>query len=494
MQKCVCLKKGNAIAMLRRKNNIFRRQAYTKLFIVALLLCKLCFGSPVTIPPAPVPLQPSSSSPPYAVNFSLQQDSMLGVVGQLKSFLSLDDEHALAAEVDAGPRVWRVNGTYGFALSDNHRLKLTAEYLREALDFNFYTGDTRQWVDQGAIGASYQYLLANDIFKSVAVGSHYSHAPSKNLSDKTIVYADGSTLTDYRRIAGGDDWNGTAETALHLWPKSMLTVGADYDQVRYDTEYCTQEGQDAQGLGGHIRLQQLLKTNTQLEAESTVSQLYNSYGASLNWLWASTTKTTLSTGLNSSYTQDHTTLRNFWISGINLNVVWDPPQNKQEKQEKAQYAEPQVAAEDLTTWVQTPAVRMPDVLAISDECVVKTGKTGTCPSNFQVQYNTTTHTYSAPGGWYQYYPTPLSTPTEALWLAFDSANVTGTPSGVISCLYGIDEKNLILRNNAFQNAAGTGTRWVNNRPSNYWPNPPEPDPNSSCPAQTAACPFQTVSP
>ncbi len=474
----------------------YKRQPYYRIALLGILCLNLCFAASET------PLIPSinqtasmdetpSKDSPFNVNFSLQKDSLLGPVGQVTLSHAINETHAVALELDGGTRILRLNGTYGFALNDKNRLKLTAEYLAEDLDFTFYTGDTRQWVDQGAVGASYQYLLGNDIVKSVEISSHYSHAPSKNLSDKTIPYADGSTLTDYRRIAGGDDWNGTAETSLGLWPKSLVSAGGDYDQVRYDTQYCTQTGHDAQGFGGHVRLQQLLTDKTQLNAESTLSQLYTIYSAGLNWVLTSSKNTSLSTGLNSSYTKDRTTERSFWMNGINLSVIWDGPHKK--SAQTSSYTSPEIAAENLSTWVQTPAVRMPDVLAIADECV-KSFRTisGVCPSNLNVTYNSSTHTYSAPNGWYQYYPTPQNTPTEANWLAFDSANMTGTPSGIISCQYGIDKNELILRNSAFQNAVGTGTNWVNNSVSSYWPL--SPDPNSRCSAITRDCPFQTVAP
>ncbi len=440
------------------------------------------------------------------ISTSVQQDSLLLAVAQLKSYYSFNEGQAAAVELDGGPRVFRANGTYGLALNDNNRVKLSAEYLRENLDFDFYTGDTRQWVDQGAIGVSYQYLLGDDIFKNVEVGSHYSHAPNKNLSDKTVAYADGSSITDYRRIAGGDDWNGTGETALHLWSKSLLTVGADYDRVRYDTEYCTQDGHDAQGMGGHIRLEQLLKPDTQLKAESTVTQLFNSYALALNWIRHASSNTVVSAGLSSSYTQDHTTERNFWINGLNLNIIWDAVEAK-----KAQpsYAEPSVAEESLSTWVQTPAVRMPDVLAIADECVTQhpyVPVAGTCPSVPDLAYDSTTEQYYAPGGWYQFYPagTAIVNANKDPYAALDSVNIMSTPSGEAACFYivrepGIPSKDrlekIILKNKRYRNVEpASGSGYIpGGAISQFWPNN-SPQPAMACPAAIKKCDFITVSP
>ncbi|MCD6046344.1 MAG: hypothetical protein K0R48_1507, partial [Gammaproteobacteria bacterium] len=197
----------------------------------------------------------SSPQQSKGISSSVQQDTLLGLVGQLKSFFSWSEDKAVALELDGGPRVFRGNGTYGFALDDNTRVKLTAEYLRESLDFDFYSGDTMQWVQQGAVGASYEYLLKGGVIKNVAVGGHYSHAQSKDLPNIMIPESNGGYLIDQRRIAGGNDLNGNAEAAIQLWKDGVVALGPDYDQVHYNTKYEIQDGQNAQGLGGHIRLE-----------------------------------------------------------------------------------------------------------------------------------------------------------------------------------------------------------------------------------------------
>ncbi|MBY0378722.1 MAG: hypothetical protein K2Q33_09205 [Gammaproteobacteria bacterium] len=440
--------------------------------------------------------EPDASS----VNLSIQDDSLLGPIVELKSAMSFNPEQAGALEVAGGTQVLRINATYGIALNDNNRLKLTTEYLRENLDFSFYTGDTYQWVQQGAIGASYQYLLESNTFKSLEIGSHYSHAPSKDLSTKTIAYTDGSTLTDYRRIAGGNDLNGIAETTLQLWRNSLLTVGTDYDQVRYDTKYEIQHGHDAQGFGGHFRLEQPLKNNIDLQLQSTVSQLYDTYGLGLNWIWHSTQTKVLSTGINSSYTQDHTTERNFWVNAFNLNIVWDTTSNTPSTFSEDKPSHP--PRQSLLSWTQIPAVRMPDVLAISDERITTTSPSnpfipvaGACPLGLDLQYNNVTGQYSANGGWYQSYP--QSSTMGGAYAVFDSANIMGDPSGEIECLYGLynsgmNRTSMILKNNAFIHAAATGSTWQQGQ-SQFWPQT-EPSPTLFCYGNPQDCTFSTTQP
>lgn len=444
------------------------------------------------------PALPNTPDTGKGISTSVQQDSLLSVVGQIKSFFSFNDKQAVAVELDGGPRILRGNGTYAYALNDNNRVKLTAEYLREDLDFEFYTGDTRQWVQQGAVGAAYEYLLGDGIFKNINVGSHYSHAQSKDLSTQTVVYADGSTLTDFRRIAGGNDLNGNVEAGMQLWKDGVVTAGPDYDRVRYDTQYEYQNGHNAQGFGGHVRLDQKLKGNVGLQLYTTVSQLFDTYGAGLNWSWSSKDNTVWSAGLASSYTQDFTTERNFWVNGLNVSIEWDVPQTKSVALNQNSGSG---VVESLTQWVQTPAVRMPDVLAISDERITQTGAikpfvpiTGTCPLGTDVQFSN--GNYSANGGWYQSYPSGVA--AEAFLVSPDSASIIGNPSGQAACLYGLTGGppfflplgQLVLENNTYQNAVGIGANWIPGH-SQFWPQPPYP--SSFCNTLAgSACAFSTV--
>ncbi len=431
------------------------------------------------------------------VNLSVDQDSLLGWIADAKGLFGINPANATAVELAAGPKVFRANGTYGYALNDKNRIKLTGEYLRENLEFDYFTGDTRQWVGQGAVGAAYEYWLDGGIFKSLQLGSYYSHAGSKNLSDKTL-YLDNTTLLDQRRIAGANDWNGTAETAMRLWPHSLVVLGADYDNVRYDTQYEIQdEGTgDAQGFGGHIRLQQLLTASTQLQLQSLVSQLTNTYGGGLNWIWTSHKTTAWAAGFNSTYTDDHTTDRRFWTNGINISIVWDQP--RENKDAVARFSDPDVSAENLLTWTATPAVRMPDVLAISDERITTVAHnipfqsvTATCPANGSLVYNSSSSSFSAPGGWVQSYPLGGVSNFQP---AFRSANIMNDATrGPVACLYTIGPvQELILTNTSYQLVQADGNNWIPGAPA-FWPLSQQPAVNCSS-SSPDNCQFSTVDP
>jgi hypothetical protein len=149
---------------------------------------------------------------------------------------------------------------------------------------------------------------------------------------------------------------------------------------------------------------------------------------------------------------------------------------------------------------------MPDVLAIADERIVQVGPpvnpfvsvTGVCPLGSDVQYDSTTETYSASGGWYQSYPQGQL--PKAITASSDSANIMAAPSGEVACLYGLlggppsfsPLGQLILKNKIYQNAVGSGSNWLSGH-SQLWPGPPYP--SSYCNTLTdTACAFSTVAP
>lgn len=436
-------------------------------------------------------------TPDNGVSLSLQQDTLLLVVTQLKLYHAVNTSNAVALELDGGPRVIRANGTYALALNDHNRFKVSEEYLSEALDFDFASGDTRQWVQQGAVGAAYEYLLSNSLFQDVSLGTHYSQAANKELSTVTTPLSSGGYLTDERRIAGGKDFNGDVETLLKLWKNTDLTLGTVYDRVRYDMEYDDTSDHDAQGFGGHARLEQQLRNNIDMDLDTTVSQLFDSYGVGFNWKEATKKNTHIGAGLNSSYTQDHTTERNFWVNSISISVVWDPPENKSSQANNADKS--LVTTVPLTLWVQTPAVRMPDVLAVADEYVGVNGVPATfvpvvssCPAGIDLQY--ANGSYSASGGWYQSYPAAGTAPATVQFNpAFDSANIMTAPSGTAACFYilnGNANTSLILENSTFEKVQSSSGQWLQGSYSQFWPLSQTPE--ESCMGVSDKCQFQTV--
>jgi hypothetical protein len=250
-----------------------------------------------------------------------------------------------------------------------------------------------------------------------------------------------------------------------------------------------------------MRLQQLLTSTTELNLQSSVSSIFSNYGAGLNWIWATKKTTTWTAGINSSYTNDYTTNRHFWVNGLNLSIVWGAPRAETHV---TGYSDPNIAAQDLTTWSAKPAVRMPDVLTIADERITTIdgttssddlntrhflSETAVCPAANEIQYNPNTGTYSS-GNWVESYPgTPINSNVEPI---FESANIMSSGAGMIECEYKVGmQKAILLTNSDYAHVEGSGNNWHNGQDP-YWPS------SAGTPAETCGagnntgCVFATV--
>ena len=146
-------------------------------------------------------------------NFGVYDDTVLGFIadGKVARYIGATERNAVAIEVAGGPNVIRVNSTYGLALTEQQRVKLTYEFLDENLDFSFPDDTVSKWVYQHALGGDYAYLLDNAYIESIGFGGYYTHSSSKD-------------LTQEHRIAGANSGNTHADVSLRLWPYSRLTA------------------------------------------------------------------------------------------------------------------------------------------------------------------------------------------------------------------------------------------------------------------------------
>lgn len=283
-------------------------------------------------------------------------DTTLGFIADVKaaSYLGASQRNALALEVAGGPNEIRVNTTYGVTLTDNQRVKFTYEFLGQDLDFDFDSGTVSEWVFQNALGGDYAYLINNPYIEAVGVGGYYTHSGSKELSDKAI---DESRL-DKRRIAGANSGNVHADVVLRLWPHSRLTSGVDYDIVRYDSKY-TASSNDADGFGGHIKLEQRLLPQLKASASAQLQQIQRQYAGSLGWLMPSPAGMQFELVAISKYVDSMVTNRHFFTNGLRFNASLNPGSRRYDDLDQGKQ-------QSLLTWTRTPSVRMATVLAVAD--------------------------------------------------------------------------------------------------------------------------------
>ncbi len=292
-------------------------------------------------------------------------DDSMGIETTFASYLGSSQRHAAALEFDGGSKLFRVNATYGLALTDNQRLKLTFERLSEKLDFGFDTGNKTRWMSQNALGAEYAYLFDNDYLESMGLGGYVTHSASKKLSDAKLYDAAGRSYTEHRRIAGATSMNVHTDTALRLWPQSRLSGGVDYDSVRFDTKY---EGhkQDVHGFGGHARLEQRILPQVKLAAGTHYGAVEHRYDTAVGWLLPTSTPIELEASMG--HVKNMSTKRRFYTRGLRLNVGL----GNAGASGKHVYTDLDKGnRRSLLGWVRIPAVRMSQVLAIKDSKLVE---------------------------------------------------------------------------------------------------------------------------
>lgn len=320
-----------------------------------------------------------------ATNNSISaSSSSLGIVGPL-SFIANYSAHlgtsvtakwtqglgqytAMALDAEYGRQQQRINGTFGVLLGRGNMLKVTGEYLRQKLDFDFDSGTISQWIGQQAYGAMYTYVLPhNSIFLAgITADVSYSMASSKNLATKYFYDTGGHAYANFRRIAGGVDEH--AELGVNLLHQvwTSVNLALNYDVVKYATKYNVTDN-NTRGFGAVLGLQQLLSRYTKLKANLDYNKAYKDYKIELdqllpfsgNQLQLSLAGEHLITAGSGNFSRDNRIQLGAAYSfgthgkteGYNLGTSIDSHTN-------------------LVNWTQTPAVYMPQVLAIADQKTV----------------------------------------------------------------------------------------------------------------------------
>ncbi len=283
---------------------------------------------------------------------------------------TFDDYTAYSLAGEVGVKNYRVGGTIGWKLAQNQLFKVSAEYLWQKITYAFFSGDSGQWVDQGAIGAAYQYNFTDwSYHPQFDLSAYASHAPSKTLSTVTGFFMRNGVsipFTDNRRIAGSNGAGASPGIAIMPWQGARLSLAANYDSVRYDTKSGPNE--NAIGWGGTVGLNQALTDNLGLGLSAAFRQPFNNYAANLSWNnvpfygnW--------SLGLFGEYNDGKNTLPDTYNVGLSANFFLDqrcgvPVSLKGENLKGEVTMQP--IADSLLAWTSDPAVYMPQVLAIVD--------------------------------------------------------------------------------------------------------------------------------
>lgn len=302
----------------------------------------------------------------------------------------LTEDTAISLLGELGVRNLRANGTFGLKLNESQNLKLSLEGLTQRIRYGFFSGDTDQWVSQGAIGLGYEYDFLDTCYQpQFDIDAYFSHANSKNLTTRTGTLINTTILTqtfaNNRRIAGSNAEGVAPGVSITPWQGARIGADLNYDNVRYDTKY--REDDDATGFGGTVHLSQQIIDNIGFGVSAAWRRPFNNYAAGISWTdcpyFGSWT-----VGVDGEYTVGKKRLPDTYNVGVFASYAIDPTPKAAPISLKGESvigdppgkASPLLASSNANflSFTQRPAVYLPQVLAIPDENVTILNATS-CP-------------------------------------------------------------------------------------------------------------------
>ncbi len=278
---------------------------------------------------------------------------------------SINNNSAYSLLGEAGIKNFRVGGTLGWKAEENQYLKVSAEYLTQDITYSFITGNSNQWVSQGALGAGYLYEFAGNYQPHFDLNAYVSHAPSKSLSTingTTIIAGVLNNTSVQRRIAGSNAAGIIPAVSIAPWQGARAGLGLNYDNVRYDKNFSPNE--DAKGLGGTATFNQQISQNVDVGLSAAVRQPFNNYAANVSYSNPTFNNWTL--GVGGDYTTGKNTLPNTWDVLFSASYAFDKRTESAPSPYKGYKGEVPVH-DDLMSYTADPAVYMPQVLAVTDQ-------------------------------------------------------------------------------------------------------------------------------
>lgn len=303
--------------------------------------------------------------------------TFLGPTFRLGYTSPINNDTAFSIAGEGAPKNMRIGGTLGWLLTPQQRIKISAEYLWQDITYSFFSGQTDQWVNQGALGAAYQYDLDYSFDPQFDLSAYASHAPSKSLS--TIMQPinnPNGTVSSFivdRRIAGSNAAGIAPGFTITPWQGGRLSALLNYDWVHYNRKY--QSDDDAKGFGGTLGFNQVLTRHMGFGLGTEFRQPYNNYTANLTWSTLPDCGNWV-VGLNGNYLTGKESLPDTWNVGLSINYLLDNPQPSVISAErihrtrdlKGEFPAP-VTRNNIVSWTADPAVYMPQVLAVPDQRV-----------------------------------------------------------------------------------------------------------------------------
>lgn len=291
------------------------------------------------------------------------QNNLIPTLSLKSKPMSFSENSAVAFLGEVGNRNYRINGTLGFLLGDRDRFKASAEYLQQKLGYKFSSGTEHEWMRQYAFGVAYRHDFCNGCFKSLDLEGYGSFAPSKTLADEDFFN---------RRIAGSTACGVALGSRIIPWNSGCLAFDIDYDFVSYRRKY--ESYKKVSGIGGSLKFNQRITETLGFNLLAEVKRPYNYYRAGLNWNPCNCRDLVI--GLYASHTQGKYNLPSNTVVGLELNFSFlDYSYGRKSDYDCCERSSNDCCFRqdiwscrpELACWVITPAVYLPEVLAIAEE-------------------------------------------------------------------------------------------------------------------------------
>lgn len=371
----------------------------------------------------------------------------------------VSDSAAYSLLGELGVRNYRAGGTLGWKLDDNQAFKVSAEYLWQRIKYAFFAGNELRWMGQGAVGAGYQYNFLNKNDVNLHMNVYASHAPGEQLDTVTGTYLDEMGIIhgfiDKRHIAGSNAYGADPGIGLKFWKGSQLGLNLNYDHVSYDMKYSSDEL--VSGFGGTAKLSQNFGDSVNVGLSASIRRPFNDYRASITWGNFAALGSRWSMGVDGSFTKGKESLPDSYNIALLFNYQMDKTTCPATTAKpvtykggfKGEIPAPMAAPVDhFMDWIATPAVYMPQVLAIVDEDVtnVCTDVVSTVGS---IDPQPATFTFSAAGFFsatgtltYSLSIDPALTGGDSIVIDANTGVVTGVTNGITTYTVTITAANL----------------------------------------------------
>ncbi|WP_419420274.1 Ig-like domain-containing protein [Legionella sp. D16C41] len=303
------------------------------------------------------------------LNWGITYSDLTGTFFNAQYVLPLSENLVFGALGEYGSKQYRINGTLGYSLSPLAQVKFTAERFDQRLPFQFDSGNIKSQVHQDAYGVRFQQLFNLPFVQGINAGGYYAKADNKHLSSKIFMsngqncegFAAGLLCINYRNIAGATSQGLDAGIDFLLTPSTLVSGNVYYDEVRYNTIFKSNSREDRDGLGAGIKVDQLLDERFKVRGEATAREIYDKYLVEVSWLpnWQ---RLGMELSLIGQYITSHNATPNNSSVSLQINLLADGSKLYDER-----YLWGGKRLNDITQWVQTPAVKMDQVLAIAEQ-------------------------------------------------------------------------------------------------------------------------------